>query len=865
MSDESYNPQNIEETALNLWKENNSFNFEDVLSKPSYTIILPPPNVTGSLHLGHSLCFTLQDILIRYKRILGFNVLWQAGLDHAGIVTQLLVEKKLTSEGVDCKKLRRNELIDKIHDWTKESRNTILNQISRLGCSMDIQKTRFTMDEQSNKAVIETFIKLFNDGLIYKDTRLVNWDPKLKSAISDLEVIEKEQKGKLYYIHYKIENSNKTILVATTRPETLFGDSAIAVNPDDERYKDMVGKNAIVPICNRVIPIIADEHSDPLKGSGAVKITPAHDFNDFEVGKRHNLEEINIFDTNATLNKSVPEKYIGLDRYEARKIIIQDLESLNAIEKIEDIKHVVPFGDRSGVVIEPYITEQWFLDAKKLAGPAIEAVKSGKIKFYPKNWENTYFEWMNNIKPWCISRQIIWGHQIPAWYSEDGKVFVTHSEEEAYKQAEEYYSSKSIKLVRDKDVLDTWYSSSLWPFCTQNWPNFDKDIFARHYPNNVLITGFDIIFFWVSRMIMMGIYFNKDVPFKHVYIHSLVRDAHGNKMSKSKGNVVDPMELINEFGADALRFAMASFATPGRDICISKERINGYKNFLKKIWNAVKFANMNDCFKHKELPNQIDLSINKWIIHQFSNLLSRIDNSISNYRFDEYANSVYKFFWGDFCDWYIEFSKQIFINNDTQQVLETRSVTYYIIHNFLKILSPIAPFLTEYLNKEYFSEQLIIDSSIPENITLNNIETSLTEISFLQELITEIRSIRKELNIPFSIIIEFNTNYNLSKENIAIIEKLAKVKYCTRTDSKMKFIVNQFEVMLFIDNFDLEAPKKRLSLELIKIENSIDISNNMLNNPKFIEKASQNIIDETRNRLCELNSRSEKIRKILSN
>lgn len=864
MTEGVYNFQTIESCVSQIWREKKAFEYAPDNTKPSYTIILPPPNITGSLHLGHALCFTIQDILIRYKRMKGFNVLWQAGLDHAGIVTQLVVEKQLTQEGVNPKELSRDELISKIWEWKKDSGSTILNQMYKLGCSIDLSRVRFTMDEKSSKTVIETFVQLYKNGLIYKDTRLVNWDPKLQSAVSDLEVVEKEQNGKLYYIRYKIENSENSITVATTRPETLFGDTAIAVNPDDERYKCLVGSKVIVPLCNRVIPIVADEYSNPEKGSGAVKITPAHDFNDFEVGKRHNLEEINIFDHFARLNETVPEEFRGLDRFSARTEVVSKLEKIGILEKTEDIVHVVPYGDRSGVVIEPYLTEQWFVDAPQLAKKAIEVVLAGEVTFVPKNWTNTYFEWMKNIKPWCISRQIIWGHRIPAWYGPDGHVFVAHSKEEANNEAIEYYG-KETPLEEETDVLDTWYSSSLWPFSTLDWLE-GSDMLDKHYPNDVLVTGFDIIFFWVARMIMMGEFFNKKPPFKNVYIHALVRDAHGNKMSKSKGNVIDPLNLINEFGADALRFAMAAFATPGRDICISSERINGYKGLLTKLWNAMKFAKINGCFESCDFSSNLNLTldINKWILSKMYRLITFIDDSIARYRFDEYANQLYHFLWHDFCDWYLEFSKSVFSSSDTGLKHETASVMSLVLYNFSKLLCPIAPFICEYLNKEYFKQELLMYEALPDKETFVEDQESLKKISFVQQVVNEIRSIRKELNIPFSIIVQMSINTPVSKELIGLIAKLGKVRYSeTPVNGTLKFVVDHAEIAIEANGFDVDAQKVRLRQELEKIENAIYMAENQLQNQQFLLKASETVVNSVKTRMREMLLRRDKLKNLL--
>ena len=599
MLEKTYNPQDIEQRIYEAWERSGAFKAGDDESKtkPSdnYCIVIPPPNVTGSLHMGHALNNSLQDVLTRFERMRGKNVLWQPGVDHAGIATQMVVERQLAEKGEPGRRdLGRDKFLEKVWAWKEESGGTIVNQLRRLGASCDWSRERFTMDEGLSKAVLKVFVELYNEGLIYKDKRLVNWDPKLLTAISDLEVESRETQGSMWHFKYPIEGQEgKFITVATTRPETMLGDTGVAVHPSDERYKDLVGKQVRLPIADRLIPIVADEYPDPEQGSGAVKMTPAHDFNDFEVGKRQNLEMINIFDQHANLNENVPKAYQGMERFEARKKVIAEMESLGLLEKVEDHTLMVPYGDRSGVVVEPWLTDQWYVNAEVLAKPAIEAVTSGKTKFVPANWDKTYFEWMNNIQPWCISRQLWWGHQIPAWYGPDGEVFVAQTEEEAQAQADKHYGEVQ-ELKRDEDVLDTWFSSALWPFSTLGWPDKTPEL-ARYYPTATLSTAFDIIFFWVARMMMMGLHFMKEVPFDTVYIHALVRDEKGKKMSKSKGNVIDPLPLVDQYGADALRFTMAAMAAQGRDVNMSIPRVEGYRNFATKLWNAARFAEMNGC------------------------------------------------------------------------------------------------------------------------------------------------------------------------------------------------------------------------------------------------------------------------------
>ena len=624
-----------EKNLYSQWEQSNCFKPQK--GGEPYSIMMPPPNVTGSLHMGHALTFTIQDILIRYHRMKGMEVLWQAGTDHAGIATQMVVERKLSESNLDRRSLGREKFIEKVWEWKKESGGQISNQLRRLGASADWSRERFTMDEGLSNAVKKVFVNLFNDGIIYKDKRLVNWDPKLLTAISDLEVEQRDTEGSLWHIKYPIDENNH-IIVATTRPETMLGDTAVAVHPDDEKYKNLIGKFCNLPISNKKIPIIADEYADPEKGSGAVKITPAHDFNDFEVGKRHDLEFINIFDENAKLNSNVPEEFQNLDRFEARKLILKKLDEMNLLIKEEKQQMVIPYGDRSGVVIEPWLTDQWFCDAKKLSVDPISAVKDNSSKFIPKQWENTFYNWMENIQPWCISRQLWWGHQIPAWYGPDNKYFVSETLEGAQNQAKEFYG-KDVELRQDEDVLDTWFSSALWTFSTLDWPNKTYEL-DKFYPGNVLVTGFDIIFFWVARMMMMGSYFMKETPFKDIYIHPLIRDEKGQKMSKSKGNIIDPLELLDKYGADTLRFTLTALLNPGRDVKLSEARVKGYKSFTNKIWNAGKFLQLNNSIFIDDISiDSIIFDANKWIIKELNDLNTQLDQLTKRYLFHEIAIS----------------------------------------------------------------------------------------------------------------------------------------------------------------------------------------------------------------------------------
>ena len=699
--DKTYHPEEVETRRYEEWEHSGAFAPGQVPEAGGngqpYTIVIPPPNVTGSLHMGHALNNTLQDILIRYHRMKGDQALWQPGTDHAGIATQMVVERMLEAEGVKRTDLGRDKFVERVWDWKAESGGTITKQLRRLGASCDWSRERFTMDEGLSKAVVKVFVELHKQGLIYRDKRLVNWDPKLHTAISDLEVEQRETKGKMWYFKYPIEGQDgQFITVGTTRPETMLGDTGVAVHPDDERYTDLVGKNVVLPITGRLIPIVADHYADPEKGSGAVKITPGHDFNDFEVGKRAGLEIINILDANAHLNENVPEKYQGMERFKARDAILAEMEDLGLLDRVEDNDMTVPHGDRSGVVVEPWLMDQWFVDAKTLAKPAIEAVESGKTRFVPKTWENTYFEWMRNIQPWCVSRQLWWGHQIPAWFGPDGEVFVEMSAEAAQAAADAHYG-KTVELTRDPDVLDTWFSSALWPFSTLGWPDETPEL-ARHYPTDVLVTGFDIIFFWVARMMMMGLHFMDEVPFHTVYIHALVRDEKGQKMSKSKGNVIDPLDLINKFGADALRFTLTAFAAQGRDVKMSESRVEGYRNFCTKIWNAARFCDMNECRVDPNFnPNSVNSTLNRWIVGKVSEAEKAMTAALGAYRFNDAAGALYAFTWNTFCDWYLEFAKPVFMGTDETAKAETRATTAWVLDQIITLLHPIMPFITEEL------------------------------------------------------------------------------------------------------------------------------------------------------------------------
>ena len=879
MMDKRFDSNYIEKKWYKRWLESGAFASNNQSPKEPYVIMMPPPNVTGSLHIGHALTFTIQDILIRFHRMQGLDVLWQPGTDHAGIATQMVVERELAKSNLTRHGLGREKFVEKVWEWKEKSGGEITNQLRALGASPDWEKERFTMDEGLSKAVISVFVKLYKEGLIYRDKRLVNWDPKLLTAISDLEVEQKEVEGKFWYFKYPLENSDEFLTIATTRPETMLGDTAVAVNPDDERYIHLKGKYVILPIINRRIPIIFDNYSDPEKGSGAVKITPAHDFNDFEVGKRHGLDMINIFDANASINENGGEDFKGLDRFEARKKVLEILKAQNLYIKEEKILHTVPHGDRSNVVVEPWLMDQWYVDAYKLAQPAIKAVKNKKTKFVPANWDKTYFEWMNNIQPWCVSRQLWWGHRIPAWFGPDDKIFVEHNQLDAEKAAELHYGKK-VKLIQDEDVLDTWFSSALWPFSTLGWPDNTKDL-KKYYPTNVLVTGFDIIFFWVARMMMMGMHFMDDeVPFKEVYIHALVRDDKGQKMSKSKGNVLDPLDLSVKYGADSLRFTLTAMAAQGRDIKLSEERIAGYRNFSTKIWNGCKFLEFNECISELDTDlNFINLQINKWIIENYNQLNSKVKKSIVEYKFNDAADALYQFIWRDYCDWYIEFIKPILNNaEDIESQKETKSVSIKIMKNVLLMLHPIMPYVTEEIFEKLFkSNKLAISSSWP---SLIETETSLKNgIGLTIDIVSAIRSIRVEKNIPNKsrptillknvnqekkIIIEENNNLILN------LAKLNQIKFLSEQheENEKSIVTTVDEIILMIPTdglIDIEAEKNRLSKELENITNEIEIIDKRLNNPSFIEKAPPKVIEDVKTKKTVFDQRKSEINKALLN
>ena len=879
MSDTS--PADIEKRLYAEWEEQGCFEAGRVDGDP-YTIVIPPPNVTGNLHMGHALNNTLQDILCRFERMRGRDVLWQPGTDHAGIATQMVVERQLAEAGEPSRRdMGRQAFLERVWQWKEESGSTITQQLRRLGASCDWSRERFTMDEGLSKAVLKVFVTLHQQGLIYKDKRLVNWDPKLLTAISDLEVVQKEVNSHLWHFNYPLEDGSGHITVATTRPETMLGDTGVAVHPDDERYADLVGKNVILPIVGRKIPIVADSYADPEQGSGAVKITPAHDFNDFEVGRRCNLNSINILDKTACIELNEDDfsdmesrdSWQGLERFEARKRVIDEITELGLLDKIEDNTHMVPFGDRSDVVIEPWLTDQWYVDAATLAKPAIEAFKSGQTKFVPANWEKTYFDWMENIQPWCISRQLWWGHQIPAWYGPDGEVFVAESEQDAYAAAKTHYGHDT-ELTRDEDVLDTWFSSALWPFSTLGWPD-DTPELHKHYKTDVLVTGFDIIFFWVARMMMMGLHFKQEVPFHTVYIHALVRDEKGAKMSKSKGNVIDPLELADKYSADALRFTLSAMAAMGRDIKLSESRVEGYRNFATKLRNATRFCEINECFTAGAFnPAEATLPLTQWLVGETYRATEAITASLEAYRFNDASTSVYQFIWDGFCDWFIELAKPILQGDDEAAKIETQAAAQWGLQNALKLLHPFMPYVTEELWQEIKpvdtgAKFLMLENwpQIPENLMNKDADA---EINWVIKAITGIRSVRSEMNVPAGAKIPLivSGSNELTQQRIVrhndVLKRLARLDTITVQndfpEGSIQSIVEEAVFAIHLNEvIDVTAETDRLKKEITKVEKEISKISGKLNNQGFLEKAPDVVIEENKSRLQDEQSKLEKL------
>jgi valyl-tRNA synthetase len=876
--EKTFAPDAVEKRQYEAWEKSGAFAGQTTSNKVPYTVMMPPPNVTGSLHMGHALNMTLQDVLIRHERMKGRDALWQPGTDHAGIATQMVVERQLGQQGIKRTDLGREKFIEKVWEWKAESGGMITSQLRRLGASPDWAKERFTMDEGLNKAVRKAFVDLYRQGLIYRDKRLVNWDPKLHTAISDLEVVQKQEKGKLWHLKYPVEGQpDRYLIVATTRPETMLGDTGVAVHPDDERYKDLVGKTVVLPLVGRHIPVVADEYADPETGSGAVKMTPAHDFNDFEVGKRHGLEMINIFDRDAKLNDNVPAKYRGLSREACRKAVLEDLEALNLIERIDDHPMTRPYGDRSDVVIEPWLTDQWYCDAATLAKPAIKAVEEGRTVFVPRNWENTYFEWMRNIQPWCISRQLWWGHQIPAWYAEDGKVFVAYTEEEAQAEADKHYG-KPTKLERDPDVLDTWFSSGQWPYSTLGWPDKTPEL-QRYYPGDVLVTGFDIIFFWVARMMMMGLHFMGDVPFKTVYIHALVRDEHGQKMSKSKGNVIDPLDLIDKYGADALRFTLVAQAGQGRDIKMSENRVEGYRNFATKLWNAARFCEMNECVADKNFdPKKVTQNLNRWIIGRLVKARQAVDLALEGYRFDTAAAALYQFAWGEFCDWHLEFAKPVFMGEDAASKAETRAVTAWVLGQLLHLMHPLMPFITEELWEQVRPKgnaSALMTAHWPDLAPELIDAKADADLGWVIRLIGEVRGLRTEMNVApgAQVNLVIKDAGAETQDRVAqygdLIKRLARAEQIEITTGEppkgaAQIVMDEATVFLPLAGvIDIAKERARLTKELDKAKAEAERIEKKLANPQFVSRADPAVIEEQRAKLAEFEQAKAKFSQAL--
>ena len=858
MQNEKYDPLSIEKKWQKNWEQGNKF--QPIDSDENFSIVIPPPNVTGSLHMGHALEHSIIDVITRVKRLQGFQTLWLPGTDHAGIITQLLVEKELEENGISKHDLGRENFLAKVWEWKEKSGDNITNQMKTLGMSCDWSRERFTMDEGLSQAVINVFVSLYENDLIYKGTRMVNWDTKLKSAVSDLEVTSANELGKLWAINYKVGDS--FIEIATTRPETLLGDTAVAVNPSDDRYKDLIGKTAIIPIVNREVEIIADDYVDVEFGSGCVKITPAHDFNDYEIGKRHNLEMIRCLDFDGKIenHEFIPQELRGLDRFEAREKIIDMLKNQNLLKGVEDHQIQIPKGDRSKTILEPMVSEQWFVKTDEVAKKAIQVVEDDEIRFIPKNWEKTYFEWMYNIQDWCISRQQWWGHRIPAWYDDEKNHYVGTSEVNV---REKYGLKDDVQLTQDEDVLDTWFSSALWPFSTLGWPDDTEDL-KSYYPTTLLVTGFDIIFFWVARMIMMGLYTMENIPFKDILIHGLVRDSQGRKMSKSLGNTMDPLELSEKHGADALRFSLIEKANPGQDVPFDEEWTVSAKKFGNKIWNAAKFVHL---YTDESTPSEISkvsLIENKWIISRFNETLEEFNELFEKYKISDAYKLLYNFLWSELFDWYFEFSKNLF--NDKDKKIETQTVLKSIFLESLKLLNPAMPHITEEIWSS-FNENYIIDNSWPTKYQQESVD--IFEIDNLKEIITKIRNFKSTYNLKNSLSIDLYPASSYPDWFINQLEKTANVIISTVENNVKEGVVlsfqsNEFEFSILANKYiDVENEIKRLNKKREELSKSLEISNQRLNNDKFVENAKQELIDQEKQNVQNLNSQIESINSTL--
>ena len=887
MIETTFNPKAVEPHWIEAWEKSGAFKPKADQGAEAFCIVIPPPNVTGSLHIGHALNNTLQDVLARFERLRGKAVLWQPGMDHAGIATQMVVERQLAESGKneDRRSLGREEFVKRVWEWKEVSGGRIFEQLRRLGASCDWSRERFTMDEGLSAAVLKVFVQLYKEGLIYKDKRLVNWDPHFETAISDLEVQNKEVAGHFWHFKYPLENgetyqfpiafddegkpteyeTRDYIAIATTRPETMLGDGAVAVHPSDARYAPIVGKRVLLPLADRYIPIIADEYPDPEFGSGAVKITGAHDFNDYQVARRHNLPLYELMDTKGRMADAeyVPAKYRGLDRFEARKQVVADIEAIGLLDRTEDKKIQQPVGDRSGVVIEPMLTDQWYVNAGELAKPAIAAVEKGDTKFTPDAWSKTYFQWMRNIEPWCVSRQLWWGHRIPAWYGPDEHVFVEESADKAKAAARKHYG-KDVELRQDEDVLDTWFSSALWPFSTLGWPDKTPEL-KRFYPTSILVTAHDIIFFWVARMMMMGLHFMKEIPFHEVYIHALVRDASGAKMSKSKGNVLDPLDLVDKFGADALRFTLAAMAAQGRDIKLSEQRIEGYRNFGTKLWNAARFCQMNECAVWDEFnPSSPKQTVNRWIVGETAKTVALVTAELEARRFNEAAAALYKFVWNVFCDWYLEFIKPLLMGEDEAAKLETRRTAAWTLDQILLMLHPFMPFITEELwartgDMGQKRTGMLINDHWPKLSPQLVDEAAEGEIDWMVKLIAGTRSTRSELNVPPAakiplLLIGADQAIEARLERYqGLIDRMGRLEYSTSANAapagSVTFVLDGATVALPLEGVvDIPAETARLTKEIAKLESEIGKMDAKLNNDSFVAKAPEDVVDELRER-----------------
>jgi valyl-tRNA synthetase len=892
MLEKTFDPKTVEPRLYETWESSGAFSPDRTLARnphaQPYSIVIPPPNVTGSLHIGHALNCTLQDVLARFHRMKGEAVLWLPGTDHAGIATQMVVERQLASEGNQGRReLGREAFVKRVWDWKGTSGGAITQQLRRLGASCDWSRERFTLDEGLSAAVRKVFVTLHQQGLIYRDKRLVNWDPQFQTAISDLEVETREVQGKMWHFAYPLEGEPidgvSEIVIATTRPETMLGDGAVAVHPDDPRYTKFVGRMVRLPIADRLIPIIADEYPDPEKGSGAVKITGAHDFNDYQVARRHDLPLISIMDEQARMAGPIPQRYQGVDRSVARKMVIDEIEALGLLREIEDRVIAQPFGDRSGVVIEPFLTDQWYVDAHTLAQPAIAAIENGDTVFSPKNWEKTYFEWMRNIQPWCISRQLWWGHRIPAWYGPDGEVFVAETEEEAHAKARAHYGDQRA-LNQDEDVLDTWFSSGLWPFSTLGWPT-ETDDFKHFYPTSDLVTGFDIIFFWVARMMMMGLHFTGEVPFKRIFINALVRDSKGQKMSKSKGNVIDPLELVDAYGADALRFTLTAMSGQGRDIKLDPQRVEGYRNFGTKLWNAARFCQMNECVAPAGFdPGGVKETLNRWVRGEVVKTRNEITAALDSFAFDAAANSLYRFIWNVFCDWYLELAKPILNGHDEAAKAETRSMAAWVLDQATTLLHPIAPFMTEALWEAagefgVAREGLLMESAWPTYPEAWIDAEAAAEIDWLTNVVSEIRSIRADFNVPPSARPGFElTSYGpggtIGGRQIDALQSLGRVKVqhlsripsdaVSTTAVQLVFADGSTGALSIAEFIDLAAEKARLTKAVANFDAEIKRARGKLDNAAFMAKAAESVIAENREKLAESEAGKAKLEAALA-